>query len=99
MVRAVERSVLAFTGDWRTFGHSCASLSFPTMKILVIDDDQMILQFIQRGLTEEGYTVDVAASGQEGAMFARMSSYDAIILDLMLPDMSGFDIDVRLGKE
>jgi DNA-binding response OmpR family regulator len=69
------------------------------MKVLVIDDDPLILQFIQRGLTEEGYTVDVASSGQEGAMFARMSSYDTIILDLMLPDMSGFDIVERLRAE
>src|SRR5690349_4074789 len=69
------------------------------MKVLVVDDDPLILEFIRRGLSEEGYTVDVATSGGEGAMFARMSQYDAIILDLMLPDMSGFDIVERLRKE
>lgn len=69
------------------------------MKVLVVDDDPLILEFIRRGLTEEGYTVDVALTGSEGAMFARMNPYDAIILDLILPDMSGFDIVERLRKE
>lgn len=64
-----------------------------------MDDDPLILEFIRRGLTEEGYTVDVAASGSEGAMFARMCPYDVIILDVMLPDMSGFDIVQRLREE
>jgi DNA-binding response OmpR family regulator len=69
------------------------------MKILVVDDDPLILEFIRRGLSEEGYTVDVAASGQEGSMYARMSPYDAIILDIMLPDMTGLDVVQRLRAE
>jgi len=66
------------------------------MKVLVIDDDPLILEFIRRGLAEDGYTVDVAASGKEGSLFARLSPYDVIILDVVLPDMSGFDVLQRL---
>jgi DNA-binding response OmpR family regulator len=69
------------------------------MKVLVVDDDPMILEFIRRGLTEEGYTVDVSSTGREGAMFAQMSPYDAIVLDLVLPDMSGFDVVQRLRND
>ena len=69
------------------------------MKVLVVDDDPLILEFIRRGLNEDGYTVDVAASGQEGAMYARMSAYDVIILDLMLPDTTGFEVVQRLRND
>ena len=68
------------------------------MKVLLVDDDPLILEFIQRGLTEEGYTVDVASSGAEGARFAHSNTYDAIILDLVLPDISGFQIVEQLRR-
>lgn len=69
------------------------------MKVLVIDDDQLILEFIRRGLGEDGYTVDVAANGSEGSLFARLSPYDVIILDVVLPDMSGFDVLRKLRAD
>ena len=69
------------------------------MKVLVIDDDPLILEFIRRGLGEDGYTVDVAASGTEGSLFARLSPYDVIVLDVVLPDMSGFDVLKRLRAD
>ena len=72
---------------------------FARMKILVVDDDPLIVEFIRRGLTEEGYTVDVATSGQEGAMYARMSPYDAIILDVVMPGTSGLEVVQRLRKD
>ena len=69
------------------------------MKVLVIDDDPLILEFIRRGLGEDGYTVDVAGSGTEGSLFARLSPYDVIVLDVVLPDMSGFDVLKRLRAD
>ncbi|HUF51743.1 MAG TPA: response regulator transcription factor [Longimicrobiales bacterium] len=69
------------------------------MKILVIDDDPLIIEFVRRGLVEDGYTVDSAVSGSEGLLCARMGSYDAVILDVGLPDTSGFNIAQEMRRE
>lgn len=62
------------------------------MKILVIEDDKSILSLIQQTLVEHGYDVDVAQDGQRGADAIEASSYDLIILDVMLPIHSGYDL-------
>jgi heavy metal response regulator len=59
------------------------------MRILVIEDEKKISQFIKRGLKEEGYLVDVAHDGEEGHFLASTEEYDAIILDIMLPKLDG----------
>lgn len=71
------------------------------MKILVIDDDPLIIEFVRRGLQEDGYTVDAALNGNEGLLCAKLGSYDAFILDVGLPDMSGFAVakELRLGGD
>jgi len=69
------------------------------MKILVIDDDPLIVEFVRRGLAEDGYTVDSAGTGSEGLYCARINSYDAIILDINLPDTSGIAIAEGLRAE
>lgn len=69
------------------------------MKVLVIDDDPLIIEFVRRGLGENGCTVDAAASGSEGLLLARMGQYDVVILDVGLPDTSGFDIAREMRRE
>jgi heavy metal response regulator len=60
------------------------------MRILLVEDDTGASRFIRKGLYEEGYTVDVAFDGEEGLHLATSQNYDLIIMDVMLPEMSGF---------
>src|ERR1039457_2138550 len=69
------------------------------MRILVIEDEVKIAQFIKRGLKEEGYAVDVAGDGEEGHFLLSSNEYDAIILDLMLPKIDGLTLCRTLRKE
>ena len=69
------------------------------MKILVVEDDRKVAGFIELGLREEGYAVDVARDGEEASMLAHVNSYDAILLDLMLPKKSGLQVALELRKE
>jgi heavy metal response regulator len=59
------------------------------MRILVVEDDVKVANFLRRGLSEESYAVDVAHDGETGAHQAENFDYDAVILDLMLPKLSG----------
>lgn len=67
-----------------------------TTRILVVEDEDRILQFLQRGLTYEGYRVDVAADGPAGLALARENPPDIVILDWMLPGMDGLEVCRRL---
>jgi len=69
------------------------------MRILVIEDEVKIAQFIKRGLKEEGYAIDVAGDGEEGHFMLSSNEYDAIILDLMLPKIDGLALCRTLRKE
>lgn len=62
------------------------------MRLLVVEDEPKLARFIQRGLTEESFAVDVARDGEEALDRARRSAYDLVILDLMLPGMDGFAV-------
>ena len=66
------------------------------MRILVIEDDADLAQFIRRGLKEEGYAVDYAADGEEGLELAMAYPYDLLVLDIMLPKLDGFTLCRRL---
>lgn len=59
------------------------------MRLLVVEDNPKMAAFIRQGLSEQNYAVDVAESGREGQELAILRSYDAIILDVMLPDRDG----------
>jgi two-component system OmpR family response regulator len=59
------------------------------MRILVVDDDKHVAGAVRRGLEGEGYAVDVALDGTEGHWLATENAYDAMVLDSMLPGMSG----------
>ena len=69
------------------------------MKILVIEDDRKVAGFIEQGLREEGYAVDVAPDGDEGTMLAHVYDYDVIILDVMMPKKSGLMVATELRRE
>jgi DNA-binding response OmpR family regulator len=62
------------------------------MQILVIEDEPRILAFLARGLEAEGFRVDAAGTGAKGLRQALASSYDAVILDLLLPGMDGLTV-------
>ncbi|VAW38715.1 Two-component transcriptional response regulator, LuxR family, partial [hydrothermal vent metagenome] len=67
-----------------------------TIRILVIEDEERIRQFLQRGLSFEGYRVDTASDGQTGLDLARENPPDLVLLDLMLPGMDGIEVCRRL---
>ena len=69
------------------------------MRILVVEDDRKVAGFIEMGLREEGYAVDVAKDGEEAATLAHVNDYDAILLDLMLPKKNGLQIASELRRE
>jgi len=69
------------------------------MRILLIEDDLKIADFIIRGLKEEFFSVDYAKDGKEGLYLAEVNNYDVIIVDWMLPFISGQDICKRLRDE
>ena len=58
------------------------------MRILVVEDDRKVASFIQRGLEEEGYAVDVLHDGSDAGDQAHQADYDCVVLDLMLPGRS-----------
>ena len=62
------------------------------MKILVVEDEAGVAGFVEQGLTEAGYVVNVARDGAEGLEYALAYEYDAIVLDVMLPKMNGLDM-------
>lgn len=69
------------------------------MNVLLIEDEPRVADFINRGLRAENHGVSVAATGGEGIELAKTGDFDVIILDLMLPDMHGYDVCQRLRSE
>lgn len=66
------------------------------MKVLVIEDADILRQNLVEGLRDSGYCVDSAVDGEEGYWYANENKYDLIILDVMLPKLSGFEVLERL---
>jgi DNA-binding response OmpR family regulator len=62
------------------------------MRILVVEDDRKVAGFVQRGLAPDGFVVDVLFDGHEAAERVAALDYDAVVLDLMLPGGSGFEV-------
>ena len=62
------------------------------MRILVVEDDEKVASFLDRGLREEGYSVDVAHDGEDGLLKAHVHDYDLLLLDVMLPGKTGLEI-------
>ena len=68
------------------------------MRLLVIEDEVRLLRNLAKALREEGYAVDTAADGEEGLYKAQNNAYDAVVLDVMLPKLDGWQILERLRK-
>ncbi len=62
------------------------------MRALVVEDELKMAALVRRGLVEEGYAADVARTGEDALWMAQATPYDAIVLDVMLPDLDGFDL-------
>lgn len=69
------------------------------MRILLIEDDIAISRLLKEGLEDESYAVDVAHDGSEGYRTASADEYDVIILDIMLPEMDGYEVCRALRKD
>lgn len=68
------------------------------MRILIVEDEPDLLSGLAKALREEGYAVDTAANGEDGFFKAESYDYDAVVLDVMLPKMDGWEILERLRK-
>jgi DNA-binding response OmpR family regulator len=66
------------------------------MKLLIVEDEARMMDLLREGLTEEGHTVVCAGDGAEGLTLARSYEFDVIILDVMMPKLSGYDLAQRL---
>jgi DNA-binding response OmpR family regulator len=68
------------------------------MRILIVEDERQMAEVLRRGLSEEGHALDVAQTGPDGLAMAMADSFDVIILDVMLPEISGLDVARRLRR-
>jgi DNA-binding response OmpR family regulator len=68
------------------------------VRVLVVDDDARLTGALRRGLQAEGFAVDVAGDGDEGAWYAAENPYDVIVLDVMLPGTDGYTLCARLRE-
>jgi two-component system OmpR family response regulator len=68
------------------------------MRVLVIEDSLKMANLLRRGLSEEGYAVDLASTGVDGVWMATEIPFDAIVLDVMLPDIDGFEVCRQLRQ-
>lgn len=69
------------------------------MRILVIEDEKKVANFIKKGLEEEHYAVDTAFDGEEGLYMTEVNEYDLIVLDLMIPKIEGLEVLRRIRRK
>lgn len=71
------------------------------MRVLIVEDEDKTAEYLQRGLGEQGYAVDVAPNGVDGLHLALGNEYDVIVLDVMLPGLDGFSLleSLRVAKQ
>ena len=68
-------------------------------KILIVEDEELILDLLQKKLIKEGYQVSVARDGEEGLKVMREVNPDLILLDIIMPKMGGFEVMEEMAKE
>jgi len=68
-------------------------------KILIIEDEEVILDLLQRKLTKEGYEISVARDGEEGIRVMKAVKPDLILLDIIMPKMGGFEVMEEMNKD
>jgi two-component system OmpR family response regulator len=66
------------------------------MRVLIVEDEPKLAALLRRGLSKEGMSVDVAVKGEDALWMAEATSYDAVVLDVMLPGIDGFEVCRRL---
>jgi two-component system OmpR family response regulator len=71
----------------------------PSLRLLVVEDDRKLVTALQRGLQLEGYDVDIAFTGEDALAKATADGYDAVVLDVMLPGVDGFEVCEALRRE
>ncbi|MBU1170473.1 MAG: response regulator transcription factor [Proteobacteria bacterium] len=69
------------------------------MRLLIVEDDLKIASFLQKGLCEAGFAVDHATNGEDGLLFFMTQTYDAAVIDIMLPKMDGLSLIEALRKK
>ena len=69
------------------------------MRVLIVEDDVKTAGYLRKGLTEEGFIVDVAPTGGDGLFLARAGPFDVVVLDIMLPGMDGWEMLTKLRRE
>ncbi len=69
------------------------------MRVLIVEDEPRLLRNLAKALREEGYAVDTAEAGDEGLFKAETANYDAVVLDVMLPRLDGWEVLERLRKQ
>ena len=69
------------------------------MRVLVVEDEPKMAGLVKRGLEDEGMAVDVAAKGEDAVWMAGSTEYDAVVLDVMLPGLDGFEVCRRLRAD
>ncbi len=69
------------------------------MRVLIVEDDEKIASFVQKGLSQSGYAVDAVRTGEDGYSYLRQTDYDAAVVDIMLPGMDGLSMVQRIRDE
>src|ERR1700743_3827946 len=94
-------------GRWAPSNSPHLTLIFPSgsgmilraMRVLVVEDEVKMAALLRRGLSEEGLTVDIAGEGERAVAMAGAGEYDAVVLDVMLPGIDGFETCRRLRRD
>jgi len=73
--------------------------SLSAMKLLIVEDEARMIELLRKGLAEEGHLITCASDGAEGLALAKAYEFDVIILDVMMPKLSGYDLAKRLREE
>jgi len=67
------------------------------MRILIVEDEPKMASYLHKGLTEASYTVDIADNGKDGLFLALHENFDLVVLDVMLPELGGFEVVVEVS--
>ena len=68
------------------------------MRLLIVEDEEKTAAYLRKGLTEQGFVVDISEQGEDGLFTARTTGYDLIILDVMLPERDGWSVLTELRR-
>ncbi len=79
--------------------HWSKGINHSGMRILLIEDEQKMSSYLRKGLTEASFTVDIADNGRHGLFLALHEDFDLIVLDVMLPQIDGFEVLKRLREQ